>query len=79
MSAVAGQLERFGDGMRADSEAQRAVMRRLLTDEAKRAEGAVANVLQLSNAGGLASYVFGSKSKDTSDMPIARVRRGRKL
>jgi hypothetical protein len=71
--AVAGQLERFGDGMRADSEAQRAVMRGLLREEAQRAEAAVGEVLQLSNAGGLGAYVFGAKGKAAKDLPVARV------
>lgn len=71
--AVSGQLERFGGGMRADSEAQRAVMRGLLREEAARAEAAVTEVLQPSNVGTLAAYVFGSKGS-SADLPVAQVR-----
>ena len=72
--AVSGQLERFGGGMAADSEAQRSVMRGLLEEEAQRAEAAVAEVLQPSNVGALAAYVFGGKKEKGSDMPVAQVR-----
>ena len=72
LGAVDGQLDRFAEEMAADSEAQRAAMRSLLSDEARRAEGAVSEVLQLSNLGGLTPYVFGSKG-DSADLPIAQV------
>ena len=74
VEAVGGQLDRFAEGMRADSAAQQASLRELLRGEAARGEEAVAEVLQPSNAGALASYVFGGSRAAEADMPIAKVR-----
>jgi hypothetical protein len=77
LTAIEGQLDRFGNEMKADSEAQRVAMRELLQVQSSRAEQAVGEVLQLSNLSGLTVYIFGGKAEDSSDMPLARVRTAR--
>jgi hypothetical protein len=74
LTSIDSQLDHFGAEMKADSEAQRVAMRELLQGQSSRAEEAVGDVLQLSNFSGLTGYIFGGKTDDISDMPMARVR-----
>ena len=62
LSAVEGQLGRFGDAVRRDAASQRAAARALVDAAVERAGALVDRIVRLSNLGALSAYALGGGS-----------------